>query len=333
MGGLHMIRFVIVLAVIAASSAAYGQPAGAQAEVLFREGRDLMAAGKYPEACAALEESQKLEPAITTLLNLAGCREKAHQVATAWGLFLDAERQTRSASDKATKQLNGIAKTRAQNLESRVSKLVINVPQNHQVDGLEIARNNDRVASVMWNRALPIDGGTYTITARAPGTSTWSTQVTIAPEADSKTVEIPDPRTLPREVPKAEPPLVHQTLKDQPEPQAEVRQPAAPSKVVPIVVGAGAVALLGAAAAFHFWGNAKYDDAKAEMTDQARRDSLYDSANQKRVIATGLAVAGVAAAGVSVWLFVRTGSESRTAVARKRDLVISPTSISLVGTF
>lgn len=328
-----MIRFVIVLAVIAASSAAYGQPAGAQAEVLFREGRDFMVAGKYAEACVSFEESQRLEPAITTLLNLAGCREKAHQVATAWGLFLDAERQTRSATDKATKQLNNIAKTRAQNLESRVSKLAINVPQNHQVEDLEITRNKDRVTSVMWNRALPIDGGTYTITARAPGTSTWSTQVTIAPEGDSKTVEIPDPRTLPREVPKAEPPLVTQTQKAQPEPVKVVQQPAGRSKAVPIVVGAGAVALLGGAAAFHFWGNATYDDAKAEMTDQARRDSLYDSANQKRFIATGLAVAGVAAAGVSVWLLLRTGSESRTAVARNRDLVVSPTSISLVGTF
>src|SRR3954447_25768971 len=111
------------------SSTALAQPAGAQAEVLFRQGRDLLAAGKVAEACSAFEESQKLEAAVTTLLNLAGCREKLGQFATAWGLFLDAERQTRSASDAATRQHRDVAKARAQKLEPRVSKLTINVPQ------------------------------------------------------------------------------------------------------------------------------------------------------------------------------------------------------------
>ena len=66
-----MIRIAVVLALVGVSSSAYGQASGAQAEVLFREGRDLMTAGKYPEACAAFEQSQKLEPAISTLLNLS----------------------------------------------------------------------------------------------------------------------------------------------------------------------------------------------------------------------------------------------------------------------
>src|SRR5262252_6626857 len=120
------------------SSAALAQPAGAQAEVLFRQGRDLLAAGKIAEACSTFEESQKLEPAVTTLLNLAGCRERLGQLATAWGMFLDAARQTRSAADAASQQLHDVAQARAQKLEPRVSRLTISVPQNSQVDGLEI---------------------------------------------------------------------------------------------------------------------------------------------------------------------------------------------------
>jgi hypothetical protein len=90
-----MTRVAILAAVIGWSSTVLAQPAGAQAEVLFRQGRDLMAAGKIVEACGAFAESQKLEPAVTTLLNLASCREKNNNLASAWGLFLEAERETR----------------------------------------------------------------------------------------------------------------------------------------------------------------------------------------------------------------------------------------------
>ena len=175
-----MIRTItIAITVITWSSAVRAQPVGAEAEVLFREGRDLIAAGKLAEACSAFDESEKLEPAVTTLLNLAACREKLGQLATAWGLFLDAARQTRSASNATNQQLHDVAQARAQKLEPRVSKLTINVPLQSQFDGLEIALGAERVDAGLWNRALPIDGGTYAITARAPGANQWSTQVTV----------------------------------------------------------------------------------------------------------------------------------------------------------
>ncbi|HSN28112.1 MAG TPA: hypothetical protein VLT45_17620, partial [Kofleriaceae bacterium] len=123
------------------SGVASAQSAGAQAEVLFRDGRKLMGEGKYAEACAALEESQKLEAATTTLLNLASCREKLGQLATAWGLFLEAERQTRSASDAPSVKLHEVAQAHASALESRVSKLEINVPDKSRIDHLSITRD------------------------------------------------------------------------------------------------------------------------------------------------------------------------------------------------
>lgn len=333
-----MNRCVVVLALVVASSSASAQPAGAQAEVLFREGRELMTQGKYPEACAAFDQSQKLEPAITTLINLAGCREKAGQLATAWGLFLDAERQTRSGKDAATMKLHDVAKDRAKKLEPRISKLSINVPQKSQADGLEIERDKEHVDAVMWNRALPIDGGTYTVSARLPGGNTWSTQVTVAPESDTKTVEIPDLRNLPRDlVPAETTPEVVKSSPAKPDEEDEETPEVthSPSKAVPIAVTIGAVALLGGAGGFYLWGNSTYDDAKAETASQARRDELYDSANQKRFISAGLGAAGIAAAGVAVWLFVRSGGsdESTTAVSQRRHLVISPTGVAVMGVF
>ncbi|HEX7702162.1 MAG TPA: hypothetical protein VF403_15600 [Kofleriaceae bacterium] len=305
-----MKRLPIILTLLASASAA-AQPAGAQAEVLFRQGRALLDAGKLAEACAAFDQSQRLEPALTTLINLASCREQNGQLATAWGLFLDAERQTRSSTEPASQQLHGVAAEHAAKLESRVSKLAIDVPQASQVDGLEIDREGDRVDAAMWNRALPIDPGTYTIHAHAPGTSTWSTKITIAAEAETKTVDIPDMRTLPRDLAVV---------------LAEPR-----SKLLPIIVGSGAIALFGGALGFDLWGNSTYNAAKAEQVDQARRTSLETSANHKRYAAESLALGGIAAAGVAVWLYLRGADEH--ASPQTAHLAISPSGIAITGGF
>jgi hypothetical protein len=312
------------------SSAAHAQPAGAQAEVLFRQGRELMAAGKIGEACTAFAASQQLDPAVTTLINLAGCREQNGQLATAWGLFLDAERQTRGAIDRGTKQLHDVAAARAKKLEPRISKLTINVPQQSQLDGLEIARDSERVDSPLWNRALPIDGGTYTITARAPGTNEWSTKVTVGVEADTKTVDIPDLRSLPRDLRSAPAGAVAEPSPDEDE-DDDTPPPHARSQRVPLLVGAGGLALLGGALGLELWARSTYDDAKAEMTSQTRRDSLYDSANTKRYVGQGLAVAGAAAVGIAVWLYLRGSREPTMESASK--LVVSPTGVAWTGAF
>lgn len=331
---------VIAAIFITWSSAALAQPAGAQAEVLFRQGRDLLAAGKVAEACSAFAESQKLEPAVTTLLNLAGCREKLGQIATAWGLFLDAARQTRSASDAANQQLHDLAQARAQKLEPRVSRLTISVPQKSLVDGLEITRGKDRVDLGLWNRALPIDGGTYTITAHAPGSRPWSTQVTIAAESDTRTVEIPDLRNLPRDLDKPAPaaapprPAPPRPSSDAP---AIDRAPApahTSSKVVPLAVGAGALALLGGGLGFELSGRSKYDAAKSEMTSQPRRESLYDAANTRRYVAEALAVTGLAAAGAAVWLYLRDdGREQGAMTGANLRVVPTATGLAVSGQF
>jgi hypothetical protein len=330
-----MIR-VIAIVVLMWSSTALAQPAGAQAEVLFRNGRALIAAGKIAEACSAFEESQKLEPAVTTLLNLAGCREKLGQIATAWGLFLDVVRQTRSAADASARQLHDVAQARAQKLEPRVSRLAINVPQKSQFDGLEILRGTERIDAGLWNRALPIDGGTYTIVARGPGANTWSTQITVGDENDTKTVEIPDLRNLPRDLakPAAPPPSsVAATAEVSP-----IDRPPSPprtsSKTMPLVIGASALALLGGGLGFELWARSKYDAAKSEMANQSRRDALYDAANTRRYAAGAFALGGLAAGGSAVWLYLRERSREHDAPADAGvHLVPSPGGLAVAGQF
>src|SRR5229473_1941363 len=80
-----------------ASTAHAAEPAAdpAVAQALFEKGRSLMARGKYPEACEALAESQRREPAGGTLLNLALCHELEGKIASASSEFRDALNQAR----------------------------------------------------------------------------------------------------------------------------------------------------------------------------------------------------------------------------------------------
>lgn len=285
-----------VLGSLVALRGASAQPAGAQAESLFREGKRLMADGKLVEACAAFDASQKVDPSVSTMLNQGACREKNYQFATAWDHFLEAERATRNAVDEPTRKLHDVARDRAAKLEKHVSHLTVSVSQEARTDHLEVRIGERAIDEATWNRALPIDGGTYTVTARAPGSVEWTTTVTIQFEADTKTVDVPKLQTAVHAVdPRPAPP---------PPPVVEPR-----SHTVPIVFSVAALAAIGGAVGFELWGESTYDRAKATV-DPAKQDSLWRSANRERYAAEALGGVGLACAAVAVILFVRDGDEA-----------------------
>src|SRR5262249_42741606 len=63
----------------------------AEAEALFRDGRELIKAGKLAAGCERLAASERLESSVGTLLNLGDCREKLGKLASAWAAFRKAE--------------------------------------------------------------------------------------------------------------------------------------------------------------------------------------------------------------------------------------------------
>jgi hypothetical protein len=289
------------LTVAGAASSAQAQSSAAQAEILFRQGKDQMAKGHIAEACAAFDASQKLEPTLATLLNQASCREKNGQLATAWGLFLDAERQTRAATDDAGKQMHRTAAERAAKLEPRLSTLTITVLPENRVGGLEILRDNEPIDPGAWNRALPVDGGTYKITARAPGNSAWSSTVTIAAERDSKSIETPKLKAADLGEPVAQ--VKPTAPKAVPVHRSEVVERPR-SRTVPFALGGAAIVLAGGAVGFELWSESVYDRSKREA-DNARQESLWHSANTRRYVAESMGIASVACAGVAVWWMLR----------------------------
>jgi hypothetical protein len=285
---------IATLALFASAPNARAQPATAQAVVLFDRGKQLMREGKLDDACVAFESSQKLAPAVSTLLNLANCRERSQQIATAWGLFREAERQTRGAATPADVQLHDTAVARASRLEPRYSKLAIVVSHEvRDIEGLVILRDGEAVEVGSWNGALPIDGGEHEIVARAPHHREWSMTITIKDERDDRRVTVPD---LEEEV---------------------VVPPPSRSKLAPIVLGAASLALVAAAVGLEIAGEHRYDAAIVEP-DPQRSDELWRAANLRRHLAEGTGVGAAACASVAIYMLVRrhdTATEPRVAVA------------------
>src|ERR1700677_4816556 len=119
---------------------AFAQDASNQAaaQALFEQARQLMADGKFAEACPKLVESERLDPGAGTLQNLWHCYEKNGQTASAWVTFKDA---AAAADVKHRADWSSRARERAQALEPTLSRLTIEVPPDARISGLQVRRD------------------------------------------------------------------------------------------------------------------------------------------------------------------------------------------------
>ena len=143
------------------------------AEALFSEGRRLMTEGKLAEACPAFAESQRLEPAPGTALNLAECYERSGKVASAWYAFREAEE---SAFSRGQRERAAYAKKRAAQLGPKLPRLAVVVPGDALTTGLEL-RGRERRRSGRVGHAPSVNPGAHDVRATAPKRKPWATNV------------------------------------------------------------------------------------------------------------------------------------------------------------
>lgn len=318
------------VALLGAVATARAQPASA-ADEAFQRGREALKVGQYVEACAAFEESQRLDPQLATQFNIALCDEQLGKLASALAIY----------KELAAKDDNPPRKTKAvemiPQLEGRVARLRIEIAENRRSKdalvpaGLEVTVNGVRATNF---RDMPIDLGTSTVIARAPGYLDWTGQVTAKDERQAAVVTItldPDPSATPHDRPPAPPP-----------PEAP-RPPDAPrslNKTLGIVgvIGGGVVLAGGLTAgvlARSKWNDAKDICGGARCQTQAdldRAQPSVDAARTRGTLSTVLVIGGAAlvAGGVVLWV---------TAPKAERSVAVAPTAspsgggVSLVGSF
>jgi len=183
------VHLVLVLsALLFAAAEANADPNdSAGAEVLFREGKQLMDQHDYGAACPKLAESYRLDPATGSLLALALCYERAGKLASAWVAYTDAAAMAKREGQVDREQG---AQARARELEPKLARLTVDV-QTPQTPGLEVIRDGVHLGPAALGTALPVDPGEHVIEARAPGRVPFR-EVVEATGPDELTVLVPE---------------------------------------------------------------------------------------------------------------------------------------------
>jgi hypothetical protein len=135
----------------------------ASAEVLFSQGRKAFDKGDYATACEKFEESQRLDPAAGTLINLAACHERLGRLASAWEKWREALRYLPASDERHP----SVAK-RAEALESRLPRLEVQLAADSP-EGTRVTRDGVPLGAPSLGVGMPVDPGRHVIVVSAPG--------------------------------------------------------------------------------------------------------------------------------------------------------------------
>ncbi|APR81750.1 Hypothetical protein A7982_07099 [Minicystis rosea] len=282
----------MLAAVMLAGRPAHAQSADdkAAAEALFDEGKRLFLAKQFAEACPKLESSQRLDPGIGTLLYLADCYEGMGRVASAWATYREAAGAAKAAGQADRER---VARGRATLLEPKLYRLTLTVTAP-TTPGLEVKRNDAIVKKEVWGAGVPVDPGTYQISAAAPGKKPWSSKVEIPGGAGAQTFTIPALEDAPEAPPVKPPEPVKQA--EPPPPPPPPPSGLGPQRVAGIAVGAAGVAALAVGGVFGGLAIGKNSKAKelcpeVQCSDATGVDASV-TAGKFADASTGLMVAG-----------------------------------------
>ncbi len=240
---------LVALAPLAASAQAPSPTA--VAEALFEQARDLVKQERYAEACPKLAESQRLDPKLGTLLNLAYCHDKQGKFASAWAEYTSAAAVARREGQK---EREDFAREQVAAVEKKVGRVILQV--NAPAAGLVVSVDDEAMAGAVLGTPLPMDPGKHHIAATAPGKKAWSQDVDVPPQRTEILVTIPALEPAPAALPPAlepvpppalVPPPVTTAPRLPPVPPPEPPRAAAPTSTPTILMGTGfGVAGLGA---------------------------------------------------------------------------------------
>ncbi len=276
------------------------------AQSLYDEGRALMTAKNFPQACPKLEESQRLDPAPATQFHLADCYERIGRTASAWAAFLEVASTSKVAGRSEREK---VARERSDALAPKLTKLTINVPSGTQVAGLTVKRNGMIVREGQWGAAISVDPGPQTIEASAPGKLTWQNQVDASGEGKTTSVDVPALADAPMTVAEAPPAPAIAPLSTAPSAEPTDTKRGNTQRIVAVVVaGVGVVGIaLGGISGASALGKNSDSNADGHCTGNVcdpqgvalRKDAV--SAGNRSTIA--FVVGGVAVAGGAVLWF------------------------------
>jgi hypothetical protein len=340
---------IAMLFTVAGTSAAAHAAGGneAAAEALFMEAKKLATQGKYGEACPKFAESNRLDRGAGTLIHLGDCYEKNKQTASAWATYREAASAAQALGRKDWEKL---ASQRATALEAKLARLTIKVDPANERSGAhktEVSRDGTSVSAASWGVPTPVDMGSHTVEATAPGHKPFKTSVTVVKDGES--VEVVVPRLEAEASATTEAPTpAKPTTATAPKTTAKPAQDGSSQRTVGFIVGGvGVVGLaVGAVTGLMAIGQANEAKDTCPSDGSCASQSAVDASEGARslgLISTIGFIAGVAGVATgSILIFTAPSNKevaTAAATARPRTVRLTPTGgatgggLSLIGTF
>ena len=259
-----------------------------RAEGLFQEAKQLMEQGRYAEACPKLAEAQTLHGGGGTLLALALCHEGENKLGTA---LVELREAHELAVRAARKDRADLADEHIRGIEARVSRVLF---AGSPRPGVTVTVDGVPVRDAQWSNGVPVDGGTHTVGASAPGKRPWERKIEVQTSGQTARVEIPELEAQPVAPP---PPVIT--------PRSSAR--------VPFLVTGGSMAAVGAiglglGAYFGFRALDQHASSQLQCTGTVCNDAGYqlneDAKRSARIADIALGAGGILAVTGVVFLVV-----------------------------
>jgi len=301
--GLAMLVVTLVLCGPATPVRADSGDRADRADQLFKRGKKLLSEKKYAEACAAFEDSDRLDPGIGTKLNVARCYQEWGRLATAWRWYSDAEQMAIAGKDDRARKIRALI----DELDPGVPRLKVIAPPGVAARRIVVTLDRIELAASELGVLRRVDPGPHQVDAVIDGAK----QTRVVPLERGGSAEV---------------------VLDGPAAVAPVRSPA--GGVAPAdpgrmrrwiglgTAGAGGLAVV-IAGVVTLRERSDYRHAltehcmdRTDMCDTVGLDRTH-TARHRANIATVVSLAGLAAVAGGLYLYVTTPpSEHAAAVAR-----------------
>ena len=277
----------------------------AAAEALFRSAREAADRGDWVTACDRFEESNRLEPAPGTILNLAKCREELGQIASAWKRYGEVVQKLPAGDPRVA-----YARDKERSLEPEVPRLVLLRPPGP--DAVTVTVNGMSVKSAMFGVSLPFDPGTLSIVVSAAGH-----------EDSVEKVELARGDRVERQL------ALGPVSDDAPHPAVVTTGPTSGADGTPastqrtwgfVSLGVGAAGLLAGGSGF-IWAAAESSTVDRNCVGDACRRAGFDAAERgQSAVTLGWVGLGVGLLGVGLGSFLLATDDGETVAISARPL-------------
>jgi hypothetical protein len=242
----NLLPFACLLVAVTGATQASAQsnsPDVKAADALFASAKAAMDRGDFATACPRFAESQRLDPATGTILNMGECEARAGRLAQALAHY-----QTARAALPAGDFRIPFADQKIAGLLKQAPRLVIKAPAG---DNLHVLRDGVEVPAASIGVPVPVDPGAHVCTLRMAGHADTVVEVPLA-QGEERVVEL---------TPGAVEPARPSPTTVAPPPSSAARPDGKAQRTIGLALGAGGALALAVGTVFGLVAKSTYDSA------------------------------------------------------------------------